>query len=528
MALRNGYEHPYKLAIGGVDLYHDLTQIMPYRSPQTKNCFYRDGMVSRLGMARLTNTEVLSGKAVTTLHRFYYGTSSKQLLAASGTTVKKYDDVSAYDNVLTGLTDGAQVNMYTWGPKDAVYIANSNQTPSKWNGTATTSLTAFPSTTKQFIAILDRLAWIDTTNPTFIQYSLAFDDTAVQAAQNALKVPGPGIIHGLAYHGLITDVGFAYRIIAAKGSSIWLLTANDLTPATLDARLDILSENVGCEAWRTIQSTPIGTLLLGTDKQVYLMTYDMRFILVGSLVRSNRVETKGIEQIPSGQMDKPFAVYHDGFYKLFFPQQGGTYNAIQYWLDITRFAQDKDGFWGPWYGPMSGQFIAHAITQNGPGDNGNLMGGEANAGTGSYVYQMENTNADQGTAINYVYQTNYDAHRKPQYNKTVHSVDIEFASVDGTLNVTFFDTTGAQSSGNQISIASEGVNWNDGYWNDSYWTASGTPIRQQITPEDKLLIRYLSMIFDFSSTTEKMEIYSIMAKGQIRSALPFVGAALRE
>lgn len=481
-------------------------------------------------MSRLTSIEVSTGKAVTSLHRFYYGSNSKQLLAASGTTLKKYDDISAYDNVLTGLTDGAQVNMTTWGPKDAVYIANGNQTPSKWNGTAITNLGSFPSTTKQFIAILDRLAWIDGTNPSFIQYSDAYDDTIVIAAQNALKVPGPGIIHGLAYHGLITDVGFAYKIIVAKGSSMWLLTANDLTPATLDARMDIISENIGCEAFRTIQSTPIGTLFLGTDKQIYLITYDARTILVGSLIRSNRVETKGVEQIPSGQMDKPFAVYHDGFYKLFFPQQGGSYNTIQYWLDITRFIQDpEDGMWGPWYGPMLGQNITHAIAQNGPGDNGNLMGGEANASTGSYVYQLDNTNADQGTAINYIYQTNYDSHKRPQYNNTIHTVDIELANVDGSIAVTFFDTSGSLSSGESVTLPSQtAVYWNDQDWNDFYWTAAGTPVRQQITPEDKLIARYLSMTFDFSSTAEKFELYSIMVKGQVRSDKPFVGAIARE
>ena len=528
MSLRNGYEYPYQLATGGLDLYHDLTSIAPYRSPKTKNCFYRDGVISRLGMSRLTSTEVLSGKAITSLHRFYYGASSKQLLAASGTTVKKYDGVSAWDNVATGLTDGAQVTMYTWGPKDAVYVANGNQTTFKWDGTTKTNLGAFPSSTKQFIAILDRLVWIDATNPSFIQYTTAFDDTVVEAAQNALKVPGPGIIHGLAYHGLITDVGFAYKTIVAKGSSVWLLTANDLTPASIDARLDIISENIGCEAWRTIQSTPIGTIFLGTDRQVYLITYDMRTVLIGSLIRSNRVNEKGIEQIPSGQMDKPFAVYHDGFYKLYIPAQNGTYNTLQYWLDITRFAQAEDGFWGPWYGPMQGQAIAHAITQNGPGDNGNLMGGEANATTGSYVYQLDNTNADVSTAINYLYQTNFDSHKRPQYNKTVHSVDIELAAVDGTLNVSFYDTTGAQSSGDSISLTSAAVYWGDQDWNDFFWTAGGIPSRQEIVPDEKLIVRYLSMVFDFTSTSEQFELYSIMARGQIRSAIPFVGATSRE
>ena len=528
MSLRNGYIFPYRLATGGVDLYNDLTAVASHRSPKTKNCYYRGGMISRLGMSKLTSTEVDDSKAITALHRFYFSSNSKQLLAASGTTVKKFDGVSTWDDISTGLTDGAQVTMYTWGPKDAVYIANGNEAPYKWNGTTKTTLSAFPGTTKQFIAILDRLIWIDATNPTFIQYSKPFDDTAVEAAQNALKVPGPGIIHGLAYHGLITDVGFAYKTIIAKGSSIWILTANDLTPASLDARLDIISENVGCEAWRTIQSTPIGTLLLGTDRQVYLITIDMKLLLVGSLIRSNRTEVKGVEQIPSGQMDKPFAVYHDGFYKLFFPATSGTYNTLQYWLDISRFGQDRDGFWGPWYGPMQGQVISHAVVQNGPGDNGNIVGGEGNAATGSFVYQLNNTNADVGTAINYLYQTNFDPHKRVQFNKIIPEIDLEVAAVDGTLNVSFFDTIGAQSTGDQVSLASTAVYWDEQFWDDFFWTAAGTPVRQLIVPDDKLVARYLSIVFDFSSTNEQFELYSIMAKGQIRSQIPFTGSVLRE
>jgi len=528
MSLRNGYEHPYRLAERGVDLYHDLTKVRADRSPQTQNCYYRDGIISRLGMSTLTDTEVDSGKAITSLHRFYYGTSSRQLLVASGTTVKKYDDASAWDSIATGLTDGADVRFATWGPKDAVYIANGVEAPYKWDGTTKTALGAFPTTTRQFIPILDRLAWIDGTNPSFIQYSGAYDDTAIIAAQNALKVPGPGIIHGLAYHGLITDVGFSYRMIAAKGSSIWLLTANDLTPATLDARLDILSENIGCEAWRTIQSTPVGTFLLGTDRQVYLITYDNRLIMAGALIRSNRPEIKGTEQVPSGQMGKPFAVFHDGFYKLFFPRENGSYNTIQYWLDITRFGQDQDGFWGPWYGPMLGQSISHAVVQGGPGDNGSLMGGEADASTGSLVYQLDNTNADNEEAIDYLYQTNFDPHKRVNFNKVVHSVDIELASVDGTLNASFYDTTGGQSTGSQVSLESEAVYCDEFYWDEFYWTAAGTPGRQEITPDEKLIVRYLSLVFDFSSASERFELYSVMAKGQVRSQHAFVGSIARE
>lgn len=530
MALRNGFTFPYTLAKSGVDFWHSLKDIPKENSPFMKNCFYRDGIIERLGMSKLTSNQVATGKAITSLHRFYYGTNSKQLIVSAGTVVRAYNTgTSDWDNIETGLTDGAQANFTTWGPKGSVYRANGSDQPIKWNGTTKTTLSAFPSNVRQFLPLLDRMLWIDNTDSSYIRYTAAYDDTTVESAQNALKVPGPGKIEGMAYHGLKTSTGFATRCIIAKADSLWLLTANDLTPASIDARLDIVSAVVGCVAWRTIQFTPIGTIFLSSDKQVYLITMDGNLIPIGSNIFSNRPEVNGLEDISTMNNAIPFAIYHNGFYKLSIPSASVTYNTVQFWLDCTRFHQHpRTGLYGPWFGPMMGQSISHGVVQNGPGDDGALMVGEANASTGGYIYQADNTNADDGTAISMIYQTNYEDANRPDYYKTYKQFDAEFASVDGSLQTSFYDTPGVFSDGATTTLTSSSVYWDDVYWDDFYWSGAGEPMRYQFVPTEKIIARNLSISLSYSSTTDQFKLYSINAHGQIRSKLPYTGAIARE
>src|SRR3989304_586093 len=77
MPKRNGYEYPYDLATGGVGLHSALNRIARNRSPYIQNAYCRHAVIERMGMAKLTSTEVEASKAVTMLHRFYYGRSEE-------------------------------------------------------------------------------------------------------------------------------------------------------------------------------------------------------------------------------------------------------------------------------------------------------------------------------------------------------------------------------------------------------------------------------------------------------------------
>jgi len=528
MALRNGFTHPYTLAKSGVDFWHAIKEIPKENSPFMKNCYYRDGIIQRLGMSKLSSSYVEFNKAVTALHRFYYGVNSKQLLVAAGSVIARYNG-GVWTDVITGLTDSAPVTFQTWGPKDAVYIANGTNQPRKWDGTTETILAAFPSNVRQFLPLLDRMLWIDSSDPSSIRYTAAYDDTVVESAQNALKVPGPGRIEGMSYHGLKTDTGFATRCVIAKSDSLWLLTANDLTPASLDARLDVISPMIGCIAWRTMQFTPIGTIFLGSDKQVYLATGEGVIIAIGSNIFSNRPEVNGIEDMSSSNGTLPWAIFHDGFYKLFIPSSSGSYNSISFWLDVTRFHQHpRSGLYGPWYGPMTGQSLSHGIVQNGSGDDGALIVGEGNMANSSYVYQANSGNSDDGLAIPMIYQTNYDDADRKDVFKTYHQFDTEFTSVDGTLTASFYDTPGVFSTGSVASLITTAVYWDEQYWDDFYWSGAGEPMRHQFIPDEKIIARNLSISLSYSSSADQFKLYSLSSNGQVRSNLPYVGSTARE
>ena len=156
------------------------------------------------------------------------------------------------------------------------------------------------------------------------------------------------------------------------------------------------------------------------------------------------------------------------------------------------------------------------------------MVGEANASTGGYVYQADNTNADDGTAINMIYQTNYDDADRKDYFKTYRQFDAEFASVDGTLTTSFYDTPGVFSDGSTVTLQSNAVYWGDEDWDTFWWSGAGEPARYQFVPTEKIIARNLSISLSYSSTTDQFKLYSLNAQGQVRSKLPFAGAIARE
>jgi len=127
--------HSYKMAKDGVNLHIEKSDITEKEAVKTTNMFWRDGMQKRKGYAKFETDQIESSKKVTCIHRFYYGASSKQLLASAGTSIK-YHDGATWQNVYTSLTDGAQVLMETWGANDKVYLANSNEAPKSWDGSS--------------------------------------------------------------------------------------------------------------------------------------------------------------------------------------------------------------------------------------------------------------------------------------------------------------------------------------------------------------------------------------------------------
>jgi len=493
----------YPLAKRGVNFYSNIVEIHPEEALLTQNLVYGNGMVKRAGQAKFESDEVSASKRITGLHRFYYSTSSKQLIASSGTTIK-YHDGATWQNVRTGLTDDKQTYFTTW--LDDCYIANATDVPSYWDGSTDTSLTAAPANTKMFLPYQDRLLSITGGDLT---WSGSFDNTTWETVANCGVRPDTQLF-GMIIHSVTNiSTGYQAQVLLAGANGMYLFAGSDLrVPAISNGDYTIysLAVPVGCNSPRTMQWTPRGTIWLGIDRQVYILPFNSNTpIPIGDKIRSNRGDVEGIESIPAAQLENCSATYHNGYYMLSFAPSGGSYNYKQFWLDITRLGQDDDGLWGPWYGPMTGQQISCFVVQNGMGDSGELLGGESDASTGSYVYSLnqKGTYSDDGTAIQVYYQTFYNGLGTLALRKDVHRLEAELLDITSSINVDFFDIDGTLKTGDNFSLTSSAVYWNDGgFWGDgTYFTNSVTRRHhEKITPA--IQPRRLSIGFSNSSSDE--------------------------
>ena len=528
MPLRNGYIYTYPLPAAGLNISKDLLSLHADESPWMKNCYYREGIQMRKGSRSHTvnplSTSDPGNTFTSSLHRYYYDTASRWLFAAEGNSVTKSGGIYKFDEaartwLLTMSGRNTEnVNFVDWAPVNSVYISDGVNRTIKFSGINNwTTLSGSQANLgiRQIIPILDRLVCIDTVNPSFIKWCEPYNDALWTSGHDLAKVGGPGIIEGMAQYGLLTFEGYQDKLLFMKSSSIWLFTAKDLTLATFDARLDMVTNGIGCVAWKTAKSTPIGTIFLGTDRQVYLLDLDLGLKTIGTKIRSNREDVQGIEAIPQGSMARSHAVYHDGFYKLFVPGPGANGPNTQYWLDVDNFQKDYAGLYGPWYGPMTGQNIFTTAIQNGPSDGGELIGGEGLPTVGSYVYQLDAGGTDavgtSGADINMQYHSQHNDHNRAEMYKSIKQVDIQENRPGGTINLVLADIDNVAVSG--LSMAP---------------TSGIQSERSQIIPGERFISRNISVQFDYTSGGDLLSIYKFSVEGQLKSRKSFTGTRSRE
>lgn len=520
-----------KLPEKGVNFWDATEELAEGEGLLTQNCFWRRGMVMKAGTSKHSSDQVVSNLPITGLHRFYYNTSDKTLLAACGTVVRSMNDsTGAWTDRKTGLTTGLQTYFTTWGALNRVYVANGTDTPFYLNSSlAETDLSPANSIdgTVMFCPYRDRLLSFDSTNPSYIRWSGSYDDSTWTSTAQAIRVPGSGGITSISLHSVEnTSTGMDAMVLVTKPTSLYLFSGTNLDPTATDpatdynlfnARLDPVSggDGVGCVAPRTIVGTPKGTIFLGSDRQVYLLPYgSSRIVPIGHKIQSQLTSTiLGIESCPVGQISKACAEYHKGFYKLSFAVTGGTTNTRQLWLDVDRLYQDAQGHFGPWYGPMVGIAISCMVVQNGSGDDGRLLGGNS-ASTG-YVYRLNEPGifSDDGTAIEMICQTRHEYLHSTGEDARVMETELEMTDPTGTVTLLLTDTTGPIATAYALSPESVGNYWGLSYWGEEYWEGGGLPVRRKIEWYDKYAVgRFLAGTLSYSSSTDAISIYTMQHK----------------
>ena len=512
--------HEYPLATRGINYHTNIVQLHPEEALLTQNCTWKNGIVKRGGSSKFETDEVAASKKILGLHRFYYSTASKQLLATAGTVMRRHDGAT-WQNIRTGLTDGAQMHFATWGGVQKVYYSNGTDgSLYSWDGSSDVALTGgnLPALVVVTLPYQDRLLAIDNTNPGTLTWSASYDDTPANWETNAdCGVRPDSQLFGMVYHSINnSDAGYESAVLLAGANGMYLFKGSDLrTPSTLgNYTIYPLATCIGCNAPRTMIWTPKGTIYLGIDRQVYLLPFESSTpIPIGDKIRSNISGVEGIEKIPAAQISDACAVYHEGYYKLSITQSGQTINKIQFWLDVTRLNADEKGMIGPWYGPMTGQSISVFASQDGNGDVGELMAGEDDPTTGSFVYQVSRTGVynDSNTSFNVRYQTFYNPLGTNSLNKDIHEIEFELIDIEGAIGIEFHDITGSIKVGDTIPLSGSAYYWDDMYYDEQYYSASA-PTRQRVPISPAINARRLSIIIEYNFASDTMEIYSIKVK----------------
>lgn len=522
------YEYPSSKL--GVNIYSNIADLNPEECLLSQNAIWNNGMKKRGGQDIFETDEVQASKQITGLHRFYYSQQSKQLLAASGTAVR-YHTGATWADVQTGLNDGAQVHFATWGALQKTYFANGNDELYSWDGSSAVTLSGgnIPTSIIQVLPYQDRLLAIDNTNHGTLSWSDAFSTTAANwVPASSTGVRPDSQLHGMINHSINnSDAGYESAALLAGSNGMYLFAGTDLrAPATTgNYTIFPLATKVGCNAPRTMQWTPKGSIYLGIDKNVYLLPFKSSTPIPISQKLFSTNTQEGLEKIPSGQIQNACAVYHDGYYKLSITTSGGSTNTNQWWLDVDRLRQDDDELFGPWYGPMTGQTISVFATQTGNGDSGELMAGENTAK--SFVYELSKdgifSDYDPANSVVKAIPVTYKTFHHPlggpgslSLNKDIDSMEIELLDVNGTIIIDFHDITGAVKVGSILSVTGGSLLWDAFSWGVNFWSST-SPIRKVIPLSPTLQTRTLAIIVKFNSSTDDFELYGMRIKATEQS-----------
>src|SRR5512139_436238 len=285
----------------GVNLGKNIVELSPEECIQSQNLVWRNGMVKRGGQSLVTSTEVVTGKKVLGVHRFYKSDGTKQLLAACDTTVK-YLNGASWTSAITGLTTGLPTNMVTWGALNKVYICNGTDAMRSWDGSSAATITISDGVPTQALPYQDRLLTIIGGQLT---WSDSFSDTAGNwEAGSSCGIRPDTKLYGMCYHSVANETaGYDTKVLLAGSNGMYLFYGKVLTPpysrAGADFALFPIAATVGCCSPKTMCWTPKGTMWLGVDKQIYLLPFNSTSpIVVSSKLRSSIPGIDGIDKIP--------------------------------------------------------------------------------------------------------------------------------------------------------------------------------------------------------------------------------------
>lgn len=165
-------------------------------------------------------------------------------------------------------------------------------------------------------------------------------------------------------------------LIGFKKNGTWMISGvPDPTANTISAALSPqigasaytgspmqqVSGRVGCVAYRSIVQTPIGTLFVGSDANIYRINAVREPQRIGGKIQNALSHLVSNDTL----MKRVTAVFHDNHYKISYPSSGSSVNDRELWADLRTDEGDPI----VWTGPHIGRNIGPQVVLVGESDN---------------------------------------------------------------------------------------------------------------------------------------------------------------
>lgn len=244
--------------------------------------------------------------------------SSAKTLLAHGTSMYTVNDVTgALTSIASGLSALA-TKYYFATNDDKIFWTNGNDLPKYWDGTTVTTLSAAAVNSKFVIFHKNRAFFVDPNNPTKIVFSDLGDYTSYTST-NFLYVPSP-----------------------KSGDPVtgWVVFQDNLTIFTRKTKYVLYGDDPGNFVLRQSSGKKgaVNQDVIKADANyIYFLADDGVWRYNGS---QDQLISDKVQTIVDQMSDKTLAsaAIHNNYYRLYFPQTGGTtVNSCLLWDVINSF-----------------------------------------------------------------------------------------------------------------------------------------------------------------------------------------------
>jgi hypothetical protein len=410
--MSNKQIHYVRDLAGGLNTTFDDELIEDNQCALAQECtFDRKGGV-RKRKGKTVRSSGIFGSKISSLYRYYYGTTGKKLLKTAGVSMAYEDDTSGnMSGIATTYTDNRVFDYTTHTDTDDtqyVLIANGADKVTSYEGTAGTSVVELSGAPKaQYIdSYMDRVWCAGVSQLPNRLYNSSLGSMKDWTTPNdAGFIDVPNCDQG----DYITGVkNLMENLVIMQNNNIFVLTGT--TP--YDFVLRKTNSNVGSECPWTIKNIKSYLAFLDkTSNNVYLFN-GVDSYPIGDPIRED------LKNINSANYSNSVAgVYQNRWDWLAVPYSTATTNNRVYTYDTMMKA---------WAGPYTTISANCFASFDGPGDAGELLCGDYSG----YVQKLDTGTTDNGTDITMDYRTKNHDVGMPEYHKRFKKVTANVSAID--------------------------------------------------------------------------------------------------